>query len=108
MVDTDHPQSTRHPSLPSFQGAKDYRDSSWRLYAMYSKIAQGEDNDDAERRRNETDGVLVFVSPRVTSPLLQPQLEDIDWFILRHCRGIACGHNPRPQAQCPGHLGLLP
>jgi len=46
------------------------RDSSWPLYAMYSKIAEEEDNNDAERRQKDADGILVFVSPHVTSPLL--------------------------------------
>ena len=107
----DQPQSTHDPSLLSPQEGSDDRDSSWPLYAMYSKIAQEEDNNDAERRQKDADGILVFVSPHVTSPLLQPQLEDIDRFIFRHCRGIACSHNPRPQGHSvwpPGRLGLLP
>jgi hypothetical protein len=91
------PRPTRDPSLLSSKGGIDDRDSSWPLYALYSKIAQGEDNNDAERRQKDADGILVFVSPRVTSPLLSHQLENLDRFILRHCRGIACGHNPRPQ-----------
>ena len=74
MVDTGgyphQPQSTRDSSSLSSQGGNDYRDSSWPLYAMYSKIAQEEDNNDAERHRRDADGVLVFVSPHVTSPLL--------------------------------------
>jgi len=74
MVDTgghpDQPQSTRDPSLLSSQGGNDDRDSSWPLYTMYSKIAQEEDNNDAERRQKDTDGILVFVSPHVSSLLL--------------------------------------
>jgi len=74
MVDTgdypDQPQSRRDPSLLSFHGGNDYRDSSWPLYAMYSKIAQEEDKNDAEHSRQEADGVLVFVGPHITSPLL--------------------------------------
>ena len=74
MVDTGghpgQPQSTRNPSLLSSQGGNDDRDSSWPLYAMYYKIAQEEDNNDAERHQQRTDGILVFVSPHVTSSLL--------------------------------------
>jgi len=66
----NQPQSTRDPALLPSQGENDYRDSSWPLYAMYSKIAQEEDNNDAERRQHDTDGVLVFVSPHVTPLLL--------------------------------------
>ena len=65
---------------------------------MYAKIAQEEDNNKAEKTRQDVDGVLVYVSPHVTSPSLYPQFDNIDRIILRHCRGVACGHNPRPQA----------
>ena len=66
----DQPRSIRDPSLLSSQEGSDDRDSSWPLYAMYSKIAQEEDNNDAERRQKDADGILVFVSPHITSPLL--------------------------------------
>ena len=74
MVDTGgypyRPQSTRDSSLLSSHGGSDYRDSSWPLYAMYSKIAQEEDNNDAEHRQQDADAILVFVSLSVNSPLL--------------------------------------
>jgi hypothetical protein len=66
----DQPQSTRDPSLSSSQEGSGDRDSSWPVYAMYSKIAQEEDNSHAERRQKDAEGILVFVSPHVTSPLL--------------------------------------
>ena len=65
---------------------------------MHAKIAQEEDNNEAENHRQYLDGILLFVSPHVTSPSLYPQFYNIDRIILRHCRGVACGHNPRPQA----------
>ena len=64
------PQSTHNSSLPSPQGGNDDHDSSRPLYAMYSSTAQEEDKNVAERRQQDADGVLVFVSPHVTSPLL--------------------------------------
>jgi hypothetical protein len=41
-------------------------DSSWPLYAMYSKIVKEEDNKIAELHQKSADGILIFVSPRVT------------------------------------------
>ena len=64
------PRSTRDSSLLAPQGRNGDRDSSWPLYAMYSKIAQEEDKNDAEHRQQEADVILVFVSPHVASPLL--------------------------------------
>jgi hypothetical protein len=70
-VDTGgHPQSTHNPSLPPSQGGNNDRDSSRPLCALYSGNAQKEDKNDAEHRQQAADGVLVFVSPHVTSPLL--------------------------------------
>jgi len=66
----NQPQSTHDPALLSSQGENDYRDGSWPLYAMYSKISLEEDNNDAKHRQKEADVILVFVSPHVTSPLL--------------------------------------
>ena len=102
MVNTggypDQPQPTRDPSLLEPQGGNDDRDSSWPLYALYSKNAKEEDNNDAEHRQQDVDGILVFVSPHVDIPFRYPRLKNIDRSILCHCRGIACSHNPRPQA----------
>jgi hypothetical protein len=74
MVDTGvypaQPRSTRDPSLLESQGRNDDRDSSWPLYAMYSKIAREEDDNEAEHHQQSVDGMLVFVSPQATSPLL--------------------------------------
>jgi hypothetical protein len=50
-------------------------DSSWPLYAMYSKIVQEEDNKIAELHQKSADGILIFVSPRVTPSFSVPQLE---------------------------------
>jgi len=49
----------------------DYGDSSWPLYAMYSKIVQEEDNKIAENHQKSADGILVVVSPRVARPFLR-------------------------------------
>ena len=80
MVDTGgypaQPRSTRDPSLLAPQGGNGDRDSSWPLHAMYSKIAQEEDNNDAEHRQQDIDGILVFVSPHVNSPFSVPSIEE--------------------------------
>jgi len=75
---------------------------------MYSKVTQEEDNKLAERWQKALEGLLVFVSPHFTPQFCIPQSEIIDWLILCHCRCIARSHNPGPQAQLSGHLGLLP
>jgi hypothetical protein len=53
----------------------DYGDSSWPLYAMYSKIVQEEDNKIAENHQKSADGVLIFVSPRVARPFLRASIK---------------------------------
>jgi len=45
----------------------DDRHGSLPLYVMYSKITQEMDNKEAENGQQYVDGLLVFVSPRVTS-----------------------------------------
>ena len=66
----DQPQSTSNRPLQSLRGASDYFDSSWPIYLMYSKIAEEKDNNMTERCQKYTDGILIFVSPHVTSPYL--------------------------------------
>jgi len=44
-------------------------DGSLPLYVMYSKINQEKDNKEAEHGQQFMDGLLVFVSPHVTSQL---------------------------------------
>jgi hypothetical protein len=44
---------------------RDYGDSSWPLYSIYSKIAQQDDNRLVDRCQKDTNGTMVFVSPRV-------------------------------------------
>ena len=51
-------------------GDINYGDSSWPLYAIYSKIVQEEDNKIAENHQKSADGILIFVSPRVAHPFL--------------------------------------
>lgn len=52
-----------HPpqSEPSFV------DSSWPLFAMYSKIAEEEDTRIAERWQKDAEGIILFVCPSVSS-----------------------------------------
>ena len=52
-----------------------YGDSSWPLYAMYSKIVQEEDNKVAENHQKSADGILVFVSPRIARPFLSASIK---------------------------------
>jgi len=64
------------------------------IYSMYSKIAQEESHLIAEGIQRDGDGILIFVSPHFPPCHCVPQLEHIDWFILRHHRCPSCGHNP--------------
>jgi hypothetical protein len=52
----------------------DYGDSSWPLYAMYSKIVQEEDKKIAELHHKSIDGIMIFVSPRITPPFLRTSI----------------------------------
>lgn len=57
------PQSL--PTQPS-QGESNFGDSSVPLFSLYSKIAEEEDNKLADRWQKDADGILIFVSVRVT------------------------------------------
>jgi hypothetical protein len=52
------------PSQPS-QAQSNFGDSSGPLFSIYSKTAEEEDNKNAERWKNDADGILIFVSPRI-------------------------------------------
>jgi hypothetical protein len=68
--------SSSDQPVPASQGGIIYGDSSRPLYTMYSKIVQDEDNKSVERNRQSTDGVLIVVSPHVsTPPFLCTELE---------------------------------
>jgi len=56
------------------EGEMNHGDGSWPLYAMYSKVAQEEDRTVAEHNQQAADGILIFVSLRVTSMLLRTSL----------------------------------
>jgi hypothetical protein len=47
------------------QAQSNFGDSSGPLFSIYSKTAEEEDNKNAERWKNDADGILIFVSPRV-------------------------------------------
>jgi len=71
MVDV-HPyrpqsMSTLPQQLESPLKGVDDRNGSLPLYAMYSKVTQELDNREAGHVRQYIDGLLIFVSPRVTS-----------------------------------------
>ena len=62
----DESQSTPNQPLQPSQEKIASGDSSRPLYAMYSRISQEEDNRIAELHQRSADGILIFVSPRVT------------------------------------------
>ena len=74
---------------------------------MYSKIAEEEDNELAERWQKDADGLLIFVSPRSAYIVLCVTLNTIDWFILRCRRCVAFRVSPEPDSQQSGHLLIL-
>ena len=65
----DHPN---HP-LPTLnqplQEESNFGDSSGPLFSIYSKAAEDEDNKMVERWQKDADGILIFVSPRVSMRL---------------------------------------
>ena len=67
-------QLPRSPPLQPYQEEISHGDRSWPLYAMYSKVTQEEDNKMAERFQKAADGLLVFVSPRLTPPFLHTSI----------------------------------
>jgi len=70
----DLPQRIRIPPPQSSQGEMNHGDGSWPLYAMYSNIAQEEDSKVAQHNQQAADGILIFVSPHITSLLLHTSL----------------------------------
>jgi hypothetical protein len=57
----DDPMATNQ----SLQGKSNFGDSSGRLFSIYSKAAEDEDNKLVERWQKDADGILIFVSPHV-------------------------------------------
>jgi hypothetical protein len=60
--DRGRPRSGATQPLP---GESDFLDSSGKLFSMYLKIVEAEDNKMAERWQKDADVILIFVSPRV-------------------------------------------
>ena len=58
------PLQLPQPPDPS-QGESTFGDSSGRLFNMYSKASEEEDNNMVERWQKDADGILIFVSHRV-------------------------------------------
>jgi hypothetical protein len=52
------------PDLPA-QGESKFGDSSGKLFSMYSKAAEEEDNDMILSSQGDADGILIFVSPGI-------------------------------------------
>jgi len=75
---------------------------------MYSKVAEEEDNKMAELWQKDADGILIFVSRRVSVHIsLNTNWDVIDRVILCCCRHTACCVYPGPEAKPPGHLRVL-
>ncbi|KAF8486237.1 hypothetical protein DFH94DRAFT_617591, partial [Russula ochroleuca] len=78
-------------------------DSSWRLYSMYSKIAEDEDNEMVERCQKDADGTLIFtglfsatvgVLLTVSIPDLKPNSQDTSAFYLENIYQLQVFGNP--------------
>jgi hypothetical protein len=66
-IDSDQTSSTLNaPSQPSGE-APSSGDSSGLLFSIYSKAAEEEDTKMVERWQKDADGILIFVSPWLTS-----------------------------------------
>jgi hypothetical protein len=59
------------PRNQTSQGQPDsnFADGSGRLFTMYVKMAEEEDNKMTERWQKDADGILIFVSPLLVSML---------------------------------------
>ena len=76
---------------------------------MYSKTAEEEDTKMADRWQKDADGVLIFVSPRVSIRIsLCIIRNNLDWFILRSRCSATFRVTPEPHPQRSGHLILSP
>jgi hypothetical protein len=73
-IGSDQSQSAPNAPLHSSTTDTNYGDSSWPLYAMYSKIVQEEDNKTAKLHQKSADGILIFVSPCVTPLFLRTSI----------------------------------
>jgi hypothetical protein len=94
---------------PLLQGESNFGDSSGRLFSIYSKAAEDEDNKMVERWQKDADGILIFVSLRVRIPLsLHINRDIIDRSIL--CRSCCppCRDGPGLEAKQSGYLCILP
>ena len=63
----NRPVSVTSKQLQLSQEESNFGDSSGPLYSMYSTAAEDEDNKMAERWQKDADGILIFVSLRVSS-----------------------------------------
>jgi hypothetical protein len=62
-----------------------------------------------ERWQKDADGILFFVSPRISAHIsLRINWNTIDWFILCRGRCAPCCHRPGPEAEQSGYLCVLP
>ena len=102
----DDPMTTSNQPL---QGKSNFGDSSGRLFSMYSKAAEDEDNKLVERWQKDADGILIFVSPHVgIHRSLHINWNTIDRSILCRSRCPSCRDSPGPEAKQSGHLRILP
>ena len=100
------PQST--PNKP-LHGESNFGDSSGPFFSIYSKAADDEDNKMVERWQKDADGILIFVSPRVSIHIsLRINRDIIDWSILRSSRCAPFCNSPVPDAKQSGYLSILP
>ena len=75
---------------------------------MYSKIAEEEDKNMAERWRKDADVVLIFVSPHsgIHSAATISWIA-IDRFIFGRCRLVSYGDSSGLEAKHPSNFGVL-
>ena len=88
----NQPVSVPSQQLQPSHGGSIFGDSSGALFSMYSKIAEEEDNEMAERWQKDADGLLIFVSPRVGihSSLCNPEHNRLVYSPLPLLRCFPC------------------
>ncbi|KAF8462479.1 hypothetical protein DFH94DRAFT_856317, partial [Russula ochroleuca] len=93
VVDGQPRKPTQIQPLETLRGESDYNDGSGRLFSMYRKIAEDEDNKMVELCQNDSVGILIFTGLfsatvaallSVSIPDLKPNSQDTSAFYLQN------------------------
>jgi hypothetical protein len=76
---------------------------------MYIKMAAEEDNKMTNRWQKDADGILIFVSPKVSLHMLRVLTSGdiVDWVVLCLSRSISRSVGTGLETKSTGYLGIL-